>query len=113
MKGPAITAARELARAALVLLEQPTEPGEQGTTALWISQRTVETMLGVGARSFLEDVGGPTYTAEVIRRGKLRLTRTEDYLAFLRARSVAQPDMNDGAEGVLAELGLKVVAGGK
>lgn len=104
-----ILAAHQLVRAALALLEEASEGAEQNSAPLWISQRTVERALGVGPRSYLEDVAGSSYASEVVKRGKLRLTRTDDYLAFLRARSVSRPAESGGAEGVLAELGLRVV----
>lgn len=95
----------DVPRAAFVQMSTPPE---------WISQRTAERETGVGARSFLEDVGGPAYDREVIRRGKLRLTRRADYIAWLRERQTprgeVQPAM-DGADRVLAELGLHRVKG--
>ena len=91
-------------RSALVTIAAPPE---------WISQRTVERETGVGARSYLEDIGGSAYQGEVLRRGKLRITRLREYVDFLRARSeetrrVAANTASDGADAVLAELGLVV-----
>jgi hypothetical protein len=82
-----------------------------------ISQRTVERETGVGARSYLEDIGSPIYKYEVIRRGKLRITPLKSYVAFLRGRSeeaarAAAEAPNDGASAVLAEVGLRVIGGG-
>jgi hypothetical protein len=94
-------------RSAFVTVAQPPE---------WISQRTVERETGVGARSYLEDLASG-YHAETIRRGKLRLTRLDDYIAFLRRRSeaakgVADDKRSDGADTVLAEVGLRAIRGG-
>lgn len=91
-------------RSALVTVAQPPE---------WISQRTVEREVGVGPRSYLADVGNSMYTAEVIKRGKLRITRLRDYIDYLRAVSQARQIREtgvcpDGAAAVLAEIGLKM-----
>jgi hypothetical protein len=95
----------DLPRSALVQYAAPAE---------WMSQLTCEADPGVSRRCYLADVHSAAYPFEVLRRGKLRLTRRADYIEFLRRRSQASKSAeagSDGADGVLREVGLRVVGG--
>lgn len=77
----------------------------------FVSQHTCLSEFGVPPRGFLEDIGSPAYEGEVIRRGKLRIVKRADYIAFLRRQSEAKEQAQqhgDGADALLAEMGLRV-----
>lgn len=92
-----------------------------------LSQRNVEAVTGIPARVYLQEIRSPGFPLPVVKLGKLRLVERAAFLSYLRSlangdgpaipspalarRTEHEPDDNaadDGAVGVLAELGLDV-----
>jgi hypothetical protein len=97
-----IRASIELPATAVVVQAAPPE---------LVSQKTSETVLGIGRRAFLESL--PAFRGsggEVIVLGRLRLVNRASYVAWLSLkRSSDQFDSNDAVRELAAEFGLRVV----
>lgn len=84
---------------------------ESKSDVIMVSQRNVESILGITARMHLEYCRRPDFTPKVVRAGKLRLVDAADYRLWLRSMDLRQQETSDaesadGASDVLAELGL-------
>ena len=83
-----------------------------------LSQRNVEAVCGIAPRGFLDAL--PAFRragGSVTKFGKLRLVNRLAFVAWLAGRSVPRvvvppPAAEDGADGVLRELGRRRVAAG-
>lgn len=76
-----------------------------------LSQRNVESVTGIPARIYLEELRSPRFPLPIIRVGKLRLVEREAFLSYLRSlasipQSTAGADPS-GVDAVLAEVGLE------
>ena len=105
MTGEAVTVTMSLPAGALSVVAAPPE---------LVSQRTSEAVLGIPRRSFLEAVrmfeaGGGI----VAKLGKLRLVDRVAFVAWLRTRREQAAPEADGVAALAAELGYRLVAGGK
>lgn len=100
----------------------PTVTVQQAPPEL-LSQGNVEAVCGITARTYLRELL-PLYReagGDVAERGKARLVRREDFCRWLMAGSKAvapAPTKESGvkadtADAIAAELGLRVVAGGR
>ena len=77
-----------------------------------LSQKNVETVTGIPARVYLEEIRAPGFPLPVVKLGKLRLVDREVFLAYLRSqasrptpRSESRPS---AAAAVLAEVGIEL-----
>lgn len=88
-------------RSALTLVETPKT----------VSQRTVEPVMGITPRLYLESL--PDFEASggsVLRLGKLRLVEVDHFVNWLRARANKSPAAaTDEAPSLADELGLREV----
>ena len=92
-----------------------------------LSQRNVEAVTGIPARVYLQEIRTPGFPLPVVKLGKLRLVERAAFLSYLRSLANGdvhggpsptlarcaehEPDdeaADDGAVGVLSELGLAV-----
>ncbi len=80
-----------------------------------ISQRNVESVTGIPARVYLEEIRSPSFPVPVVKLGKLRLVKRAAFVAYLEslatgpglARTRAEGTVGDDAvAGVLAEVGF-------
>lgn len=85
------------------------------TEPLMLSQLNCEDAIGLPPRQFLELTRRPD-APPVLRVGKRRLVDARAFLAFLAtvdATERAASTPSEGAEGVLAEVGLRLVRGAR
>lgn len=79
-----------------------------------ISQRNAS-IVGFGAREFLDRIRRPDCPVRVIKVGKLRLVNREEFVAWLYAlhaeRDTSREQPQDEADAVLSEIGLRPIAG--
>jgi len=76
-----------------------------------LSQRTVESVCGIGPRQFLETIRTPGFPLRVAKLGALRLVERVAFLAWLADPDrVEQGPADDLDNALLAELGVERTA---
>ncbi|HZX00737.1 MAG TPA: hypothetical protein VFF45_00690 [Bacilli bacterium] len=81
-----------------------------------LSQKNVETVTGIPARVYLEEIRAPGFPLPVMKLGKLRLVERGPFLEYLRtlvrggSSGIDGPQAATKADAFLAELGYKRVA---
>lgn len=80
-----------------------------------VHQNTVEGVIGISSRSYLEELRKPGFPLDVIRQGKLRIVNTDAFMDYLRQKSkrVAKVEApkreRDESDAMLEDLGIEVM----